>query len=319
MSKPYVFVSRMIPQSGLDMLEEHCEFEVWEDELPPPRDVLLKKVANADGLLCLLTDKVNAELLDRAPKLKVVSNMAVGFDNIDVPEITKRKIPGGNTPGVLTDTTADLAWALLMAAARRVTEGERYVHEGKWKTWGPLLFLGVDVHHSTLGIVGMGRIGKAMARRGKGFDMDVVYYDSVRQPDIEEEIGARFVSFDELLRVSDFVSVHTTLKRFNARPVLDGAVFENEGDGYPHKQRARAYRQPEGPVHGAQRRRYPFRRAGCDRPRTDSDGRSAADAGELYYYTAYRQWKPGDAEQNVHNGCRKPAGGAEGRTAAQLH
>ena len=135
MAKPFVFVTRKIPQLGLDLLGNHCEFEVWEDELPPPRDVLLKKVENAEGLLCLLTDKVNAELLDRAPRLKVVSNMAVGFDNIDVPEITKRKIPGGNTPGVLTDTTADLAWALLMTAARRVSEGERYVHEGKWKTW----------------------------------------------------------------------------------------------------------------------------------------------------------------------------------------
>ena len=211
MAKPFVFVSRKIPQSGLDLLKNHCEFEVWEDELPPPRDVLLKKVENAEGLLCLLTDKVNAELLDRAPKLLVVSNMAVGFDNIDVPEITRRKIPGGNTPGVLTDTTADLAWALLMTAARRVSEGERYVHEGKWKTWGPLLLLGVDVHHATLGIVGMGRIGKAVARRGKGFDMDIVYHDAVRQPDIEEEIGARPVTLDELLTVSDFVSIHTNL------------------------------------------------------------------------------------------------------------
>lgn len=211
MAKPFVFVTRKIPQAGLDYLKDKVEMEIWEDELPPPRVVLLDKVKNTDGLICLLTDKVNAELLDHAPKLKVVSNMAVGFDNIDVPEITRRKIPGGNTPGVLTDTTADLAWALMLAAARRISEGERYVHAQKWRTWGPLLFLGVDVHHATLGIVGMGRIGQAVARRAKGFDMKIIYYDTERKPDAEKDLGVEAVDFDGLLHNSDFISIHTIL------------------------------------------------------------------------------------------------------------
>jgi glyoxylate reductase len=181
--------------------------------LPPPRDELLRRVAGVDGVLALLTDRVDAEFFDRAgPQLKVVSNYAVGFDNIVVPEATRRRVPVGNTPGVLTDTTADLAWALLMAAGRRVVEGDRYVHEGRWKTWGPLLLLGTDVSGATLGIVGFGRIGQAMARRAAGFGMTVLYHDVAQlPPSVTEPLNARSVGLDELFAASDFVSLHTNL------------------------------------------------------------------------------------------------------------
>jgi glyoxylate reductase len=166
MTNPKVFVSRVIPEEGLALVRAATDATVWPDDLPPPRADLLREIEGCDGALTLLTDKVDDEFLDRAgPQLKVVSNFAVGFDNIDVAACTNRGIPVGNTPGVLTETTADLAWTLLMAAARRVVEGDRYVRDGNWKTWGPMLLMGPDVHGATLGIVGFGRIGQAVARR----------------------------------------------------------------------------------------------------------------------------------------------------------
>jgi glyoxylate reductase len=149
--------------------------------------------------------------MDAAPKLKVISNMAVGYDNIDVEEATRRGIIVGNTPGVLTDTTADFAFALLMATARRIPEACRYVHAGRWKTWGPKLFLGWDIHGATLGLVGLGRIGSGVARRATGFGMRILYYDVVRREDLEEELGLEFVDFEMLLEQSDFVSLHVPL------------------------------------------------------------------------------------------------------------
>ena len=213
MPKPKVFVSRVIPAEGLDRVREATDATIWPDELPPPRDELLRAVAGCDGVLTLLTDRVDDEFLDRAgPQLKVVSNFAVGFDNIDVPACTRRGIPVGNTPGVLTETTADLAWALLMAAARRLVEGDRYVREGRWKTWGPMLLMGPDVHGATIGIVGFGRIGQAVARRAKGFGMRIVYHDLERSPkQVEAEFDATFMTLDGLLREADFVSLHTVL------------------------------------------------------------------------------------------------------------
>ncbi len=210
MSKPKVFVTRIIPETGLQMVQDFCDVDLWTDELPPSRATMLARVQGVDGLLCLLTDQVDAELLEAAgPQLKVVSNHAVGFDNIVVPDCTARGIPVGNTPGILTDATADFAWALLMAAGRRIVEGERYVKDGKWKTWGPSLLLGSDFAGSTLGIVGFGRIGQAMAKRASGFDMRVIYFDPVAPPN--PELDAESVDLDTLLRESDFVSVHTPL------------------------------------------------------------------------------------------------------------
>ena len=208
-----VFVARRIPDDGIDPIVAATDAVVWPDELPPPRDELLRAVAGCEGVVTLLTDRVDDEFLDAAgPQLKVVSNYAVGFDNVDVPACTRRGIPVGNTPGVLTETTADLAWALMMAAARRLPEGDRYVRAGKWKTWGPLLLLGPDVHGSTLGVVGFGRIGQAVARRAAGFGMTIVYHDVHRaEPGIEAAYGATFLPLEELLAQADFVSLHVNL------------------------------------------------------------------------------------------------------------
>lgn len=191
------------------MLRRECEVEVWEGELPVPRHVLLNKVSDVEGLYCLLTERIDQELLEAAPRLRVVSNMAVGYDNVDVAACTARGIPVGNTPGVLTDTTADFSFALLMVAARRIVEGADYVRAGRWQTWGPMLLMGADVHGATLGIVGMGRIGQALARRARGFDMRVVYYDPV-VPEAGIE-GATHVDLEVLLAEADFVTLHVPL------------------------------------------------------------------------------------------------------------
>ena len=211
--RPKVFVARRIPEAGLSVVTGATDATVWPDDLPPPRDELLRSVAGCDGVLTLLTDRVDDEFLDAAgPQLKVVSNYAVGFDNVDVAACARRGVHVGNTPGVLTDTTADLAWALLMAAARRLPEGDRYVLDGRWTTWGPLLLLGPDVHGATIGIVGFGRIGQAVARRAQGFGMEILYHDVQRLPDeVTGPLGATYVPLEELLPRSDFVSLHVNL------------------------------------------------------------------------------------------------------------
>jgi glyoxylate reductase len=195
----------------MDRVYSFCEARVWEGKLPPPRQVLLEKIRDAEGLLSLLTDKVDCELMDRAPMLRAISNCAVGFDNIDVAEATKRKIIVTNTPGVLTETTADFAFTLMMAAARRVVEGDRVVRNGEWKTWGPMILLGPDIHDATLGIIGLGRIGSAIARRAKGFGMKILYCDVIRQEQSEDELGIHYVEIDTLLAESDFVTIHVNL------------------------------------------------------------------------------------------------------------
>ncbi|MCL5611457.1 MAG: D-glycerate dehydrogenase [Chloroflexi bacterium] len=208
MTKPKVFVTRLIPEKGLDLVREFCDADIWPGEMPPARGELLSRIRDVDGVLTLLTENVDAGFMDAAPHLKVISNMAVGVDNVDVIEATRRKIPVGNTPGVLTDATADMAFALLLSAARRVVEGEKYVRSGKWKTWEPKLLLGADFIGATLGIIGFGRIGQAVAKRAQGFDLRVIYYDRTAEP----AFGAMPVDMNTLLCESDFVSVHVPLK-----------------------------------------------------------------------------------------------------------
>lgn len=209
--KPKVFVTRQIPDAGLTRLREAAEADVWEEQLPPPRAVLMERIAGCEGLLCLLTDTVDAEVMNAGARLKVISNYAVGYDNIDVAAAKARGIAVGNTPGVLTETTADLAWALLMALARRVVEAEEYVRAGHWRTWEPQLLLGHDVQGATLGIIGLGRIGQALARRARGFGMRALYTELRRKEDAEAELGVGFAELDDLLRQSDFVSIHCNL------------------------------------------------------------------------------------------------------------
>jgi glyoxylate reductase len=226
MAKPKVFVCRPIAQEALDKLSRAAEMEVWPDELPPPRSVILEKAKQVDGMLTLLTDKIDAEVLRNSPQLRVISNMAVGYDNIDIVEATNCRVVVGITSGVLTETTADFAFALLMAAARRVVEADRYTRRGQWKTWGPMVLLGQDIHHATLGIVGLGRIGREMARRADGFDMKVLYYDQVRCPVPEEKkLGIEYVAdLPKLLSVSDFISVHVPLTH-QTRHLIGPAEF----------------------------------------------------------------------------------------------
>lgn len=214
MAKPKVYVTRELPERGLKIIKEHFDAEVWPEYAPPPKKVIIEKVRYVDGLVSLLSDKIDAEVFDAAPKLKIVSQMAVGFDNIDIQEATKRGIYVTNTPEVLTDTTADFAWALLMAVARRVVEADKYVRTGQWKVgWHPSMLLGRDVHGATIGIVGAGRIGYAVAKRAKGFDMKIIYYDVIPRPEMEKELGAKRVDLDTLLRESDFVSIHVPLMK----------------------------------------------------------------------------------------------------------
>ncbi len=213
MARPKVYVTRQLFDEAMEILERQAEVEVFEGvDNAIPRDLLLTKVRNVDGLLPLLTDNIDAEVMDAGRKLKVISNMAVGFNNIDLRAATERGIYVTNTPGILTDTTADLAFALIMAVARRVPEADRNVRTGKWiHAWGPKMFIGTDVHGKTLGIVGLGRIGSAIAKRAKGFDMKVVYYDVDRRRDLENELGIDYKALEDVLSESDFVSLHVPL------------------------------------------------------------------------------------------------------------
>lgn len=212
-NKPRVFVTREIPDSGLSKLHSTCDAEVWTAKFPPSREELLQRVQGCEGLLTLLTESVDAELMDVAgPQLKVVSNYAVGFNNIDIAEATKRGIRVGNTPGVLTEATADMAMTLLMAASRRIWEAASDVRAGRWETWEPKGYVGADLVGKTLGIVGMGRIGSALAKKCHGgWDMQVLYFDQYQNEAAERDFNAKRVELDTLLTESDFVSVHTNL------------------------------------------------------------------------------------------------------------
>ncbi len=206
-----VYVTRELPTAALDLLAEAATVRVWPDELPPPPEVLLAEAADADALLTLLTDRIDAAIMAAAPRLRVISNMAVGYDNIDVEEANRRGILVTNTPGILIKTTADFAFALLLAAARRVVEADRYTRQGRWKTWGPQVLLGQDVYEATLGVVGLGGVGLEVAKRGRGFGMRVLYCDSTRRPKEERRYGLAYVELDQLLAESDFISLHTPL------------------------------------------------------------------------------------------------------------
>ena len=207
-----VFVTREIPKIGLELLEKAgFEINLRGNELPPTRDELLEGVKDADALLCLLTDKISRDVLEAGKNLKIVSNYAVGYDNIDVDAATELGIIVTNTPGVLTDATAELAWALLFAVARRIVEADKFTRAGKFKGWHPTLLLGFELKGKTLGIIGAGRIGTAMALKSKGFEMKVLYFSRHRNERLERELGAKMVSLDELLKESDFVSLHVPL------------------------------------------------------------------------------------------------------------
>ena len=211
MAKPRVYVTRHLPGGALGLLAQETNLRLWQGELPPPRQVLLEEARRCHGLLTLLTERIDAELLDAAPNLIVVSNMATGYDNVDVEAASARAVLVTRTPGVLAETTADFAFALLLAATRRLVEGDRYVRQGRWRTWGPEVLLGQDVHGATLGIVGLGGVGLEMANRGRGFAMRVLYYSRTRKPGAERRFRLTYAPLDQLLREADFVSLHLPL------------------------------------------------------------------------------------------------------------
>ncbi|MBI5290036.1 MAG: D-glycerate dehydrogenase [Chloroflexi bacterium] len=207
MPPPRVFVTRRMPGDALDRLAQHAEVDLWPGDLPPPYDDLVARATQADALICMLTDRVDAALIAAAPRLRVISQMAVGYDNIDIAAAAAHGIPAGHTPGVLTEATADLTFALILAVARRIVEAERFVRDGHWRTWDPGALLGVELRGATLGIVGFGKIGQAVALRARGFGMRVLY--TTRTP-VTTDLGEP-AALDDLLRASDIVSLHVPL------------------------------------------------------------------------------------------------------------
>lgn len=206
MEKPLIYVTRKIPTDMLEPYMDQFQFKMWTSEyIPVPREKLLQYVRKAEGLLCMLTDQIDDELLHHAPHLKIVTNLAVGYDNIDLQAMKNKGVVVTNTPNVLTETTADLTFALLLATARRLIEANEFIQQDEWEHWSPFLLAGADVHHQTIGIVGMGRIGEAVARRAKGFGMSILYHNRTRKLEVEDELHATYVSFTQLLQTSDFV------------------------------------------------------------------------------------------------------------------
>ncbi|MFW9835468.1 MAG: 2-hydroxyacid dehydrogenase [Candidatus Thorarchaeota archaeon] len=210
-----IFVTRKIPKEGLNLISDRFEVSIWPHESPPNKEQIIEKARECVGIVTLLTDPIDAETISLLPNLKVIAQYAVGYDNIDVREATQRGIIVTNTPGVLTETTADLTWSLIMSTARRIVEADLYVREGKWNVaWGPELLLGTDIHGATLGIIGMGRIGQAVAKRAQGFNMRVLYHTRSQNEEtkvIEDLLGAQSTDLKTLLQESDIVSIHVPL------------------------------------------------------------------------------------------------------------
>lgn len=206
MSKPKIVITRRIPQQAVDIMEKEGDLFIWDHEVEPiPQETLLDAVKEAQAIYTNVSDRVDKAVIEAAPKLKVISTIAVGYDNIDIGEATKRGIPVGHTPGVLTETTADLTFALLMATARRIVEASQFLKEGKWSSWAPMLLTGQDIFGATIGIIGMGRIGEGVARRAKGFGMKILYHNRTPRPELEEKLGASYRTLDDLLQQSDYV------------------------------------------------------------------------------------------------------------------
>jgi glyoxylate reductase len=225
MAKPKVFATHSLFEAARKILQESCEVEYWAKPGRPPREEVLRRVRDKEGMVCLLTEKVNDELLRAAPKLRIAANVAVGFDNIDLPACTKRGVVATNTPGVLDETTADFAWTLLMAVARRLGEGEALARSGNWKSWDLDQLVGTDVWGKTLGVIGFGRIGRAVARRASGFQMKVIYSDAVHaSAEVERELRAEYREMNALLAESDFISLHVPLLA-ETRGLMDAAKF----------------------------------------------------------------------------------------------
>lgn len=221
MGRKKILVTRKIPEEGIEKLCKYFDVEVNELDRTLTYEELKEKVKGKDGVLCQLSDKIDSELMDVEPNIKIFANYAVGYNNMDIKAAKKRNIYLSNTPDVLTDATADLAWALLFAVARRVVEGDKYIRQGKFVAWSPKLLLGKDISGATLGVIGAGRIGRAFAKRGKAFNMRILYYNRSRKKEFENETGAKFVSFKEILTKCDYISLHTPLTSETTHMISD--------------------------------------------------------------------------------------------------
>lgn len=260
MKKPRVFLTRELPAEVMKRLEAETVLSVNGENRSLTREEIMEGVKDRDALLCLLTDPIESEIMDASPDLKVIANYAVGFNNIDVPAATKRGIPVTNTPGVLTETSADLAFSLLMASARRLVEADGFVRSGKWEGWEPLQFLGTDIHGAVLGVIGLGRIGKAVARRARGFDMNVIYWNRTRLAEEEEqELGVKYRPFGEVVQQADFLSLHVAYQpethhligRKELRSMKAGAVLINTARGAVVDEKALVEVLRNGEIRGA--------------------------------------------------------------------
>ena len=277
------FVSRALPGEEFPRLlaQPGLDVDVWPQDAPPPRAALLERVAGAHGLLCLISERIDAELLDAAgPQLKVVSQLAVGVDNVDLAACAARGIPVGNTPGVLTDTTADLAWLLIMASARRLVEAADYVRDGRWRYWTPTLLAGADVHGAALGIVGFGAIGQALARRAGGFGMRLRYWSRREKPEAAA-LGAAYALLPDLLAASDFVSLHVALTPETEDLIDDDALRRMRPSALSDQHRPRPHRRRAGADRGAASPDHRRRGPGRHHPRARGRGQSAPAHGDV--------------------------------------
>jgi glyoxylate reductase len=315
---PHVFVTRQLPGEALDRLAARVSLRVWDGPLPPPPEVLRAEAREAHGLITLLTDRVDAGLLAGAPHLRAVSNVAVGYDNIDVAACTARRIAVGNTPGVLTETSADFTFALLLGLARRVAEADAYVRAGRWKTWEPGLLLGVDVHGATLGIVGLGAIGTAVARRARGFGMRVLYVSRERRPALEAELGVVPVDKATLLAESDFVTLHVPLSA-STRHWLGGAELAAMKRGALLINTARGpVVDPEALAEGTGEGAPGGGGAGCDGAGALARGQPPGEAAQRPARPAHREREPRHAGAHGLHGGGQPDCGTRGAAAAPL-
>ncbi|RLL46496.1 D-glycerate dehydrogenase [Oceanobacillus piezotolerans] len=240
MEKAHIYITRKIPEVMLQPFQSAFSFRMWEKEDEPvPREILLEEVRNADAVMCVLSEKIDEEFFLAAPKVKIVANMAVGYDNMDIQAAKRHNVILTNTPDVLTETTADLGFSLLMAVARRIVEANQFIKKNQWKNWSPLLLAGTDIHHKTIGIVGMGRIGEAIARRAKGFNMDIVYHNRSRNKEAEERLQAIWLPFEQLIQEADFVvsvipltdETYHLFDELAFKKMKDSAIFINISRG----------------------------------------------------------------------------------------
>jgi len=311
--KPKILVTREVFDETLEYLRRHCDVQSNQDDVPFAPDALAAALAGKDGLMCCLTDRVDANLLAGAPALKAVANIAVGYNNIDVPACTARGVMATNTPGVLDDSTADLAWTLMLGTARRITEVERRIRAGEWTGWRLKQWLGVDVHHATLGIVGMGRIGQAIARRASGFDMKVLYHNRNRiAPELERKTNAKYAAFDDLLAQSDFIvlqvpyspQTHHLIGAPQLAKMKPTAILINSTRGGVVDDAALIAALKNGTIRG------------CVRERTEAPS-GFSEARQRGAGAACRQFHRGHAQGDGHAGCAEPGGCAAGAGATQ--